>query len=267
MSRIRAAVLDWAGTVVDHGCFAPVAVFVELFRRRGVEVTVGEARGPMGTHKREHIRRMCVDPGVRARWVARNGTPPTDADIDAMYAEGEPLQIACLPDHADPIPGALDAIRDLRLRGLRIGSTTGYNRAMLDVLVRVAADRGYSPEVAVAASEVSEGRPAPYLNWTALMRLGVYPPAEAVAVGDTVVDVLAARNAGMWAVGVTLTGNAVGIDATTLAAMGPSDRADAHEAAARDLLAAGAHFVLPTLADLPGVVDVLDQRLAGGERP
>jgi phosphonoacetaldehyde hydrolase len=46
---VRAVVLDWAGTAVDFGCMGPVAVFQEVFARRGVEVTVHEARAPMGS--------------------------------------------------------------------------------------------------------------------------------------------------------------------------------------------------------------------------
>ena len=55
---IRGIVLDWAGTTMDFGCLAPPAAFVESYRRHGVDITMEEARLPMGAHKRVHIRRI-----------------------------------------------------------------------------------------------------------------------------------------------------------------------------------------------------------------
>ncbi|MGH9173422.1 MAG: phosphonoacetaldehyde hydrolase, partial [Vicinamibacterales bacterium] len=53
--KLKAAIFDWAGTIVDFGSLAPAAVFIEVFKRQGVDLTVEEARGPMGLHKRTHI--------------------------------------------------------------------------------------------------------------------------------------------------------------------------------------------------------------------
>ena len=33
MNRISALILDWAGTTVDFGSFAPTQIFVEAFRQ------------------------------------------------------------------------------------------------------------------------------------------------------------------------------------------------------------------------------------------
>lgn len=74
--RVKTVIFDWAGTTVDYGCFAPLKVFLEIFRRRGIEVTIAEARGPMGRMKRDHIRAMCEAPveleiegGISARFA------------------------------------------------------------------------------------------------------------------------------------------------------------------------------------------------------
>ena len=53
--RVDTVIFDWAGTTVDCGSIAPVAAFLEGFRRRGVSVSVAEARGPMGVHKGAHL--------------------------------------------------------------------------------------------------------------------------------------------------------------------------------------------------------------------
>src|SRR5207248_1699193 len=68
VDAIRLVVFDWAGTTVDHGSCAPVAPFVAAFARHGVEVTPAEVRGPMGVHKRDHVRALFRLPAVAARW-------------------------------------------------------------------------------------------------------------------------------------------------------------------------------------------------------
>jgi phosphonoacetaldehyde hydrolase len=32
MKKIECVIMDWAGTAIDYGCFAPVSVFIESFR-------------------------------------------------------------------------------------------------------------------------------------------------------------------------------------------------------------------------------------------
>jgi phosphonoacetaldehyde hydrolase len=264
---VRAVVFDWAGTTVDHGSLAPVGVFVELFRRRGVEVSLAEAREPMGVHKREHIRRVTVMPRVAAAWRAVHGRDVTDDDVDAMYEEATPAQIAVLADHCDPIAGVLPAVARLRARGIRIGSTTGYNRPMLDVLEPLAAAKGWRPDVALAASEVAAGRPEPFLNWRAAERLGMGEPAACVAVGDTIVDVEAGIAAGFWTIGVAATGNLVGLSERDLAALPATERTARIEAARATLFRAGAHLVVDGVAQIEPAIDELEARLRRGERP
>jgi phosphonoacetaldehyde hydrolase len=265
MTAIKAVVLDWAGTTVDHGSLAPVGVFVELFRREGVPVSMEIARGPMGVHKRDHIKQVIELPDVTARWTATKGAPPTDADIDRMYAAATPMQIEVLPHYCDLIDGLLDTVAARRAKGIRIGSTSGYNREMLDVVVRLAAAKGYTPDCAIAASEVPQGRPAPYLNWRAAEAMGVWPASACVAVGDTLVDVQAGRTAGFWSVGLARTGNMVGVNAADWAAL-PAAEQEARLTRARAALTeAGAHLVIDTIADLPAAIEALELRAAASE--
>ncbi len=265
--RVQAVVLDWAGTAVDHGCCAPVGVFCAVFAAEGVPVSIAEARAPMGTHKREHIVRMCAAVPLRARWESVRGAPPTDADIDRMYAALEPLALDAIALHADPVPELLEVVASLRARGLRIASTTGYNRRMLDVLEAAAAERGYRPDVAIASSEVREGRPSPYMIWEALSRLGLHDVARCVKVGDTAVDVAEGRNGGLWTVAVVARGNEVGLSLAEWDSLAPAEAAARLEHARTVLAAAGPHYLIDTLAELPAVLVDIESRLAAGETP
>jgi phosphonoacetaldehyde hydrolase len=258
--RIEAVIFDWAGTTVDHGCMAPVAAFREVFRRRGVSVSTAAARGPMGTHKRTHIERLCALPEVAAAWRAKNGSAPAAADVDAMFAEFIPLQLAVLRDHADPVPGCLAAVAALRARGLRIGSTTGFTRAMMDVLAPEAARRGFAPDVIVTADEVPRARPWPDMCLRNVMELGVSSVAACVKVDDTTAGIEEGLRAGMWTVGVVMTGNELGCTEADLAAMRPEDRARLRAEGYSRLRAAGAHVVMDGIAELPAAIEALEAR-------
>ena len=113
-NTLQAVILDWAGTVVDFGSFAPTQIFVEAFAEFDVQVSIEEARGPMGMGKWDHIRTLCDQPAVAERYQRRFGRLPTDADVTAIYEHFMPLQIAKVGEHSALIPGALEAIAALR---------------------------------------------------------------------------------------------------------------------------------------------------------
>ncbi len=264
---VQAVILDWAGTAIDCGCIAPVGVFREVFANEGVKVSMAHAREPMGTHKREHIRRMTLIPEIHASWSAEKGAAVTDVDIDRMYAAMAPLALKVLPRFSEPIPGVIDAIAAVRSRGIRVGSCTGYTRAMLDVVSDAAAKHGYRPDVAVASTEVSEGRPAPFLPREVAKRLGAWPAETCVVVGDTVPDVKSGRAAAMWAIGIAATGNAVGLNARALAALSAAERESRVSPAREALYDAGAHLVIDSVADLPAAVAWVEGQQRRQTRP
>jgi len=264
---LQAAILDWAGTTVDFGCLAPAGAFMEAFARSGVEITLEQARAPMGMAKWHHIQAITRMPAVADLWASVHGAAPTDEDVNHLYNTFLPLQVAVVEQHADVIPGAVEAVAALRARGLKIGSTTGYPRPVMDVVQRVAAEQGYSPDVVVCAGETPTGRPGPSMALRCVIELSISPVEACVKIGDTVVDVEEGLNAGMWSIGLTDTGNEIGLPQAEWEAL-PADRRDALRRTAADRLArAGAHYVVRSLADAVPLLDLIDARLARGEKP
>lgn len=267
---LKAAVFDWAGTVVDFGSRAPMGAFVEVFRRFGVEIGIEDARGPMGLPKRDHIAALFRLPHVVAKWRAAKGADPGEAAIDAVYDMFVPLNAEIVTDFADMIPGAVETVRALRARGLKIGSTTGYTREIMARLTPIAATAGYTPDTMVCAGDLAEGRPSPLMMYRVFADLGVYPPAAVVKIDDTVPGILEAKAAGTWAVGVAVTGNEFGLSHADTEALRRGDPL-AYEArravAARTLREAGAHYVIDGVADLLPVIDDIEGRLRARERP
>jgi phosphonoacetaldehyde hydrolase len=265
--RPTALILDWAGTVIDHGSRAPMGAFVRAFAQFGVAISIDDARGPMGMAKWDHIRSVGQTQAVAASWQARHGRAFSDSDVQAIFEVFEPMNIASARDHADFIPGALAAIDILRGRGLRIGSTTGYTRGIMEVIEPIAAAAGYTPEIIVCAGDLPAGRPSPLMMWYAMARMGVWPAATVVKVDDTPVGIGEGVAAGTWTVGLSLSGNMCGLSAEELAALPEAERAAIRERATAALQAAGADLVIDSIADLPGAVDEIAARLARGERP
>jgi phosphonoacetaldehyde hydrolase len=265
--RVRAAILDWAGTTVDFGSCAPVVVFVKVFREAGIDVTLAEARLPMGTNKRDHIRAVGRMPRIAEQWQGKHGRAMSEADIDVLYKAFLPQQVKAVAERAQVLPGVAEAIAILRQRGIAIGSTTGYPAEVMAELSRCAAQQGYEPQNVITASDVPDGRPAPWMVFESARRLAVYPLSAVVVVDDTTAGVKAGRHAGAWVVGVARTGNEVGLTEEELEALPFGERRQRIGRAAQALSKAGAHYVVESSADLPAVVEHIDRRLAQGQRP
>lgn len=261
VNTIGAVIFDWAGTTVDYGSIAPVTVFREIFRREGVEITTAEAREPMGRGKHDHIATIAAMPRVAAAWQSVHGAPATPDDVLRMYEQFLPLQKATLCQHADIIPGACEVLAWLRARGIKIGSTTGYTRALMAELMPLCRAAGFAPDNVVCADDVAAGRPAPWMLYQSAEALGVYPLSRVVAVDDTLVGIEAGRHAGAWTVGVAKSGNALGLSAAEIAALAPPELEAALAAARQQLAASRPDFIIDTVADLPAVIEQIEARL------
>lgn len=259
---IRLVVFDLAGTVVDHGCFAPVTPFIEALARHGVDITAERVRGPMGTAKIDHLRALLALPDAASQWRARHGRDVMDIDIVRLYEQDfVPLQLASVDVESALIPGALDCIEQLRSRGIAVGTTTGYFAAAADACIAMARRQGFAPDVSVHSDQVPAGRPAPWMMFRVMETLGIYPPSAVVKVGDTPPDVEEALNAGAWAVGVAATGNSVGLRAAALDALPAGERATRVAQARRELLDAGAHHVIDSVRDLPPLLPIIEEQI------
>lgn len=264
---LAAVVFDWAGTIVDFGSHAPMGAFVRLFANHGVAVEIAEARVPMGLPKWDHIQALGRLPRVAAAWQATHGRPFVDADVDALYAEFTPMNAAAVRDHAQLVPGVLELMAALRARGLKIGSTTGYNREIMAVMAPLAAAQGFVPDNLVCAGDLPSNRPAPLGMYRCFLDLDVWPAHRVLKVDDTVPGLMEGRNAGCWTVAVLASGNEIGLTVEQWRGLDEAER-QTRVAAARERLATAApDYWVDTVADLVPVLDSIERRLAAGERP
>lgn len=262
---IKAVIFDWAGTMVDFGCKAPVEALIDAFAAHGVAISAADARRDMGRAKHDHVMAILGMPHVAGAWQAARGAAPTAADGEAIYAALEPLIEAAATRCSDLIPGAAAAAAALRDLGVRIGSGTGYTRQMMSGILPRAAAQGYAPDVVVCAGETPSGRPAPLMTWKALIELDAWPAQSCVKVDDATVGIEEGRLAGCWTVGLSASGNGVGLSQPELGVLPEAERRARVAASAAELTAAGADFVVDTIADIRPVFDEIAARISAGE--
>ena len=196
---IRHVILDCSGTTMDRYVDAPAIVFVQVFAEAGVDITMQEARAPMGLRKDLHIAKLLEIPSVRDKWAAKKGRLPVAADVDALFERFVPAQLEILRNgaYSTLLPGTAEVARELQARDVKIGITTGFTRAMLDILLAGGRDQGFAPDVSVAGDEVESPRPKPFMVLKNLERMGVSNVPNAmrrtVKVDDTVTVALDAR--------------------------------------------------------------------------
>eukprot|EP01133_Synstelium_polycarpum_P014571 gene14571-17225_t len=266
-AKLEAVVLDWAGTIVDFGSFAPTSVFLAAFQEIGVPITIEEARAPMGRGKWDHIKMILENEEVAKRYSDRMGHVPVDGDVDALYERFMPLQLETISKYSDPIEGAVEALSYMRSVGMAIGSCSGYPQCVMDVLVMEAKKKGIQVDHVVASDSVAHGRPLPAQALANVIALGVQDVQACVKVDDTVPGILEGRRAGMWTVALLLSGNFLGMDYPSFMALDKDQKDKERERIAKEFNQSSPHYMIDTIADLPNIIDQINKRLANGESP
>ena len=267
--RVKAVILDWSGTTVDAYVLAPAVVFVEVFKKQGVEISMFEARGPMGLRKDLHIKALTEEPEIRDRWKSVKGKYPDQADVDRMFADFVPAQIKCLPKYAGLLPGIAEVTQAMQKSGIKLGGTTGFLRSMVEVLLDAARKQGFHPDATVAGDDVLEGaRPKPHMVYKNLDLMDITTIQSVVKVDDTVSGVGEGLNAGCWTVGVSRYSNYMNINSLDEADSLPDEEIKRRNEQTRELLRkAGSHYVIDSIVELPEVIEDINARLARAECP
>lgn len=260
-NTVKAIILDWAGTTVDFGSFAPVAAFVKAFETYGITPTIEETRAPMGMQKWAHIEKMLGGSRIADLFTQKYDRPYNQEDIDAIYKEFKPALFSSLEAYTKPLPGVIKTVEKIRAMGIKIGSTTGYTRSMMDIVVPSACEKGYSPDCLVVPDEVGGvGRPYPYMLWRCLEKLSVGGIHEVIKVGDTAADIAEGKNAGCLAVGVCKGSNMLGLGEEAYGDLTTAELADYYKQTTQKYLDAGADYVIGSIDELPALILQIDER-------
>jgi len=252
---VELVIFDWAGTTVDYGCFAPVQAFIDAFNEKGLEVTLDEVREPMGALKRTHIERMLEMPNINKQFVAKYDRQPNEKDVDEMLAKFTAKLNEGLVASAKLKPFVLDAVKYLRDNNIKIGSTTGYTKAMLDVVAEEAAKEGYTPDCRVTPDDVGgTGRPSPLMVEKILKDFGITDPKNVIKIGDTVSDIEEGLNAGVYSVGVIEGSSIMGLSEEEYLALNDEQKAQEILRTRKVFEDAKADELIMNLSELPDLI-------------
>lgn len=268
MKKIEGVIFDWAGTTVDFGCFAPVNVFIEIFKNAGIDVTMEEARLPMGMLKRDHIKAMLQMDRISKAWEKKYNMPCNEDDVDKLYSEFEPMLMKSLSNYTTPIDGVIDTVEELRKNGLKIGSTTGYTDSMMDIVTKGAKQKGYVPDFYVTPDSTNScGRPYPYMIYRNMESLKLVDTSTVVKVGDTNSDIKEGLAAGVWTVGVIIGSSNMGVSSDEFNSMSEDKKEELISKTKQGFINSGAHFTINTMKELPQLIEHINELLKEGKTP
>lgn len=256
---IKLVILDWAGTTVDFGCFAPVNAFLSAFKKNDVEITVDEAREPMGMLKVDHIRAILKMKRVNDKWIKVYKRDYNEEDVVNIYATFEKELFKSLEYFTSPIEGVKKVVECLKENNIRIGSTTGYTNEMMNIVKKGAYLKGYSPEYLVTAENVyGKGRPYPYMIFKNMEHFQIQSTKEVIKVGDTVTDIREGKNAGCYSVGVIIGSSELGLSIDEYENLSIEKREEKILETKEKFLKAGADYIIDSLKELPNLIEKLN---------
>lgn len=264
--KIEGIIFDWAGTVIDYGCYAPLYAFKTLFESKGINLTNEEINLNMGIPKDLHIIKILEIPRVKNQFYDKFGKNPDEEIYKTYHVEFEEILIKNLKNHCDEIPNAFSTIKNLKNLGIKIGSCSGYSRKLLNVCVEEVKNH-YSPDFVIASDEVPRGRPYSYMIFANATKLEINHMAQIVKVGDTVSDMIEGRNAGVWTVGVLTGSNIIGYEKGKWENLKDFEKANIKLECKESLLNSGADYVIDSISDLPELINEINSRLLKGDHP
>ena len=266
-TSVKAVIFDWAGTTVDYGSRAPMGAFVKLFESEGIEMTIAQARIPMGISKWEHINFLLNLPEVQSQWLKIHKISHTDADVDRLLDIFVPMNKISILECGQLIPGVATLAKALRERDIKIGSTTGYTRELLDLLLPIAKKQGYEVDVFSYSGDTPLGRPSAQMMIKCARQLGLDNPLSFIKVDDTQPGIEEGKSFGCWTVGVAVSGNTLGLSLEELEAL-PVVEADRLKNVARmNMQEMKPDFVIDSVADLLPIIDEINELISRGEFP
>ena len=261
--KIQAVIFDWAGTTIDYGCFAPVEAFISSFKKYGIELSIDEVRAPMGLPKKVHIKKIISGDRVEKLWVNLYGRFPEESDIDAIYLEFDTCLRDSVMNHVDIKPYTLQAVESLRRSGIKIGSTTGYTKETMDMILPEIKKNGYSPDCVLTPDNLPAGRPFPWMCYQNAINLNVFPMNSIIKVGDTASDIEEGVNSGCWTIGVVYGSSEMGLSLKDEMSIGEDKFKEKRETAVSTFISYGAHFVIDDLRELDEIIENINSLIPG----
>jgi membrane protein len=185
MTRITTLLFDIDGTLVDSNDFH-VQAWLEVFRAAGHDFTPEIIHGQIGKGGDNLLPTLLPDLSEEEQDRIAQGHGPT-------YRDKYMGQVR-------PFPGARDLLVRGKEEGFTVALATSANPEELDHYVELL-DAKDLIDLTTSKGDVEATKPAPDIFAAAVDKAGIRPQ-EALVIGDTPYDVLAANRAGVQAIGL-----------------------------------------------------------------
>lgn len=214
--KITTLVTDILGTVLGKHCLVLDKPLIDAFAKHGVSITREEARRPTGISKISHIREILTFPSVINRnktSVYKFGSEKDTQDIFDLY---KPLQLEALsdPESIRPLPGVIQTLQQLKEMGIKIGVTTGFDTAMMNVIINSSKEnigQYFDHVVPCDHPFITRGRPCPDGVFINMMALHCDHVQSCIKADDTKSGLLEGINGGVNTLAVTRYSNLTGL--------------------------------------------------------
>src|SRR5579872_5609683 len=215
--KITTLVTDVLGTILGKHCLALDKPFMGAFEKNGVLITKEEARKPTGISKFSHIKEILTFPSVNRRFEKeRKRKIDLDKDAQTIFDMYKPLQLETLsnPDNIQALPGIIQTLQQLKGMGIKIGVTTGFDTAMMNVIIDSSEEKiGQYFDYVVPCDHpsITRGRPYPDGVFVNMMVLRCDHFQSCIKADDTKSGLLEGVNAGVNTLAVTRYSNLTGL--------------------------------------------------------
>lgn len=146
------------------------------------------------------------------------------------------------------------------MKGIKIGSTTGYTDSMMEIVVPKAKEVGYEPDAWFSPDAVGNmGRPYPFMVFQNMEVLKVGKVQQVIKVGDTVSDILEGKHAGVISVGVVEGSSEMGLTQEEYESLSSEEKHAKSDKVKKIFLDAGADFVIQDMRGLVTLIDLLGE--------
>jgi phosphoglycolate phosphatase len=191
--RVRAAAFDLDGTLIDTMGDLAAAVNLMLGMLGASELPEPRVRALVGHGVDQLV--------LRALTESLGNRPTHSAQRSAALALFRRLYGQRLFKHSRVYPGVVQALRSLTDAGIALCCITNKDSMFSEPLLQEAGLGGFFA-FTLCADRAEDRKPSPNMLLAACSRLGI-SPAEMLYVGDTSVDIAAARAAGCPVIAVS----------------------------------------------------------------
>lgn len=201
IKRVKLAIFDWAGTIIDHGSRSPIISLSKAFSKHGINLNQEQLNFKHGTDKYSNIMEILKKEGKKDNSYLYN-------IADQIYSDFKPILINEVDRNSKLIPEFMKILGELTRLNITITTNTGYTTDIMNILISHANKQGFFPKFNIASDHpnlpryngIPYARPYPYMienikNWYKESRQDNILDTEIIKIGDTEIDIEEAINA------------------------------------------------------------------------